>query len=69
MQENREIEGMIKKENVTIEDIVKITKQYDILLTKHQLNNILSEYNKVVMDNAEDWEIIIRKIIVIREMN
>ena len=52
----------MQKENVTIEDIVKITKQYDILLTKHQLNNILSEYNKVVMDNAEDWEIIIRKI-------
>ncbi len=52
------------KANVTIEDIKNITIQYGILLSNEQMNNILSEYNRMVMDKAEDWEVIIKDLFV-----
>jgi hypothetical protein len=50
--------------NVTIEDIKNIGIEYGILLGNEQLNNILREYNKVVMDKAGDWNDIVKELFV-----
>lgn len=54
----------IMKSNVTTEDIKNITIQYGILLSNQQMDKILKEYNRVVTDNADDWEDIIKQLIV-----
>ena len=50
--------------NVSINDIKEIGVQHDILLNEEQLHNILSEYNRIVMDKAEGWEELITHLIV-----
>lgn len=50
--------------NVTIQDIKDIGIQYGILLGDEQLNNILREYNRVVMDKAGDWNDIVKELFV-----
>ena len=52
------------KSNVTTEDIKNITIHYGILLSNQQMDKILKEYNRVVTDNADDWENILKKLIV-----
>ena len=52
------------KQNVTTQDIKDIGIEYGILLSNEQLNNILSEFNRTVMDNADDWEDIIKHLFV-----
>ena len=52
------------KQNVTIQDIKDIGIYYGILLSNEQLNNILSEYNRTVMDKANDWEDIVKDLFV-----
>ena len=50
--------------NVSINDIKEIGVQHDILLNEEQLHNILSEYNRIVMDKAEGWEELITHLMV-----
>ena len=52
------------KQNVTTQDIKNIGTHYGILLSDEQLNNILSEYNRTVMDKANDWEDIVKDLFV-----
>jgi hypothetical protein len=50
--------------NVTIEDIKNIGIEYGILLSNEQLNSILKEYNRIVTDKAEDWNDIIKHLML-----
>ena len=49
--------------NVTIKDIKDIGLEHNIFLSDEQLNNILSEYNRVVIDKAGDWTDIVKELI------
>ena len=66
MQENRDIEQWIKKIDVTIEDIKDISIELNIPLTPEQLETILDEYNRIVMDKGEGWDELI-KILIMKE--
>jgi hypothetical protein len=57
----------ITKENVTIQDIQSISKDMNIILNKEQEQNILSEYNKEVMDKGESWNELVRILITKHE--
>ena len=50
--------------NVSINDIKEIGVQRDILLSEEQIYNVLSEYNRIVMDKAEGWEELITHLMV-----
>jgi len=50
--------------NVTKNDIKEIGIEYGILLSDIQINNILNEYNRVVLDKAEDWEDIVKDLFI-----
>ena len=52
------------QENVTIKDIQEISNEMNILLNKEQLNNVLSEYNREVMDKGESWNELVRILII-----
>jgi hypothetical protein len=51
------------KQNVTIQDIKDIEQKLNITLTNDKRDNVLKEYQRVVMDKAEDWGVIIENII------
>jgi signal recognition particle subunit SEC65 len=51
------------KQNVTIQDIKDIEQKLNITLTNDKRDNVLKEYQRVVMDKAEDWSVIIENII------
>jgi hypothetical protein len=51
------------KDNVNIKDIKEIEGELNITLTNEQRESLLSEYNKVVMDKGESWDILIRELI------
>jgi hypothetical protein len=51
------------KDNVNIEDIKEIESLLNITLTNEQRESLLMEYNKVVMDKGESWDILIRELI------
>ena len=55
---------MKQKEDVTIEDIKRVAEVIDIKLTDEQTLKILNEYNKEVMDKAEDWFQLVNILIV-----
>ena len=50
--------------NVSINDIKDIAIQNDILLSEEQIQNVLREYNTIVMDKAEGWNELIKHLIV-----
>jgi hypothetical protein len=50
--------------NVSINDIKEIGVQNDILLSEEQIHNVLSEYNRIVMDKAEGWEELIKHLMI-----
>jgi len=50
--------------NVTKNDIKEIGIKYGILLSDIQINNIHNEYNRVVLDKAEDWEDIVKDLFI-----
>jgi hypothetical protein len=50
--------------NVTINDIKEIGIHNDILLSEEQIQNVLREYNTIVMDRAEGWSELIELLIV-----
>ncbi len=49
--------------NVTIDDIKGIEQELDVELTKEQRDTILKQYQRVVMDNADNWNVIIKDLI------
>ena len=51
------------KHNVNIDDIKEIENVLGIQLTNEQRLNILSEFNRVVMDRADGWNEIIEDLI------
>lgn len=50
--------------NVNINDIKEIGAQHDILLSEEQIQNVLREYNTIVMDKAEGWEELIPHLMI-----
>ena len=50
--------------NVSINDIKDIAIQNDIQLSEEQINNVLREYNTIVMDKAEGWDELIKHLMV-----
>ena len=55
---------IINNMNVSINDIKDIAIQNDILLSEAQIQNVLREYNTIVMDKAEGWNELIKHLIV-----
>ncbi len=49
--------------NVTVDDIKGIEQELDVELTKEQRDTILKQYQRVVMDNADNWNVIIKDLI------
>jgi hypothetical protein len=50
--------------NVSINDIKEIGIHNDILLSEEQIQNVLREYNTIVMDRAEGWSEIIKHLMI-----
>jgi len=50
-------------ENVTIEDVKVIETRLGIELTNEQRVGILQQYQRVVMDKGESWNVIIEDLI------
>ena len=50
--------------NVSIKDIKEIGIHNDILLSEEQIQNVLREYNRIVMDKSEGWDELIKHLMV-----
>lgn len=50
--------------NVSTDDIKEIGIQNDIVLSDEQIQNVLREYNRIVMDKGESWDELIKDLIV-----
>jgi hypothetical protein len=50
--------------NVSTDDIKDIAIQNDIVLSDEQIQNVLREYNRIVMDKGESWDELIKDLIV-----
>ena len=50
--------------NVSINDIKDIAIQNDIQLSEAQIQNVLREYNTIVMDKAEGWDELIKHLMI-----
>ena len=50
--------------NVSINDIKDIAIQHDIALSDEQIQNVLRDYNTIVMDKAEGWSELIKHLII-----
>ena len=53
--------------NVTIDDIKEIEQELNVVLTKEQRDNVLKGFQRVVMDRADDWSVIIKDLIKERD--
>jgi hypothetical protein len=49
--------------NVTLDDIKVIEQELNVVLTKEQRDNVLKGFQRVVMDRADDWSVIIKDLI------
>ena len=50
--------------NVSINDIKEMAIQHDIVLSDEQIQNVLREYNRIVMDKGDSWDELIKDLIV-----
>lgn len=50
--------------NVTIDDVKLIEAELNVTLTNEQREVILREYNRVVLDRGDDWEVILKNLII-----
>ena len=50
--------------NVSLNDIKEIAIQHDILLSEEQIQNVLRDYNIIVMDKSEGWDELIKDLII-----
>lgn len=51
-------------ENIKIEDIKVIETKLGVCLSDEQRNIVLAEYQRVVMDRAESWSVILENLII-----
>ena len=56
-------------ENVTIEDVKVIETRLGIELTNEQRVGILQQYQRVVMDKGESWNVIIEHLMKVYANN
>ena len=49
--------------NVTVDDIKGIEQELGLELTNEQRESILKGFQRVVMDRADDWSVIIKDLI------
>ena len=50
--------------NVSINDIKDIAIQNNIQLSEAQMQNVLREYQRLVLDKGESWSVIIENLII-----
>ena len=50
--------------NVSLNDIKEIAIQHDIVLSDEQIQNVLRDYNIIVMDKSEGWDELIKDLIL-----
>ena len=50
--------------NVSINDIKEMAIQHDIALSDEQIQNVLRDYNIIVMDKSEGWDELIKDLII-----
>ena len=50
--------------NVSLNDIKEIAIQHDIALSDEQIQNVLRDYNIIVMDKSEGWDELIKDLII-----
>ena len=50
--------------NVSINEIKEIAIHNDILLSDEQIQNVLRDYNIIVMDKSEGWDELIKDLII-----
>jgi hypothetical protein len=50
--------------NVSLNDIKEMAIQHDILLSDEQIQNVLRDYNIIVMDKSEGWDELIKDLII-----
>ena len=50
--------------NVSLNEIKEIAIQHDILLSDEQIQNVLRDYNIIVMDKSEGWDELIKDLIL-----
>jgi hypothetical protein len=50
--------------NVSLNDIKEMAIQHDILLSDEQIQNVLRDYNIIVMDKSEGWDELIKDLIL-----
>ena len=62
--------------NVSLNDIKEMAIQHDIALSDEQIQNVLRDYNIIVMDKSEGWDELIKDLIIkhltiqmLRELN
>jgi hypothetical protein len=55
---------MIKMNNVSIDDVEEVEKRLNVSLSKEQRQHILEQYNRVVMDKAQSWDVILEDLIL-----
>ena len=52
------------KQNVTIEDIKTIERELGKELSEEQRGVVLAQFNRLVMDSADDWSVILHNLII-----
>lgn len=50
--------------NVSIDDVEEVEKRLNVSLSKEQRQHILEQYNRVVMDKAQSWDVILEDLIL-----
>lgn len=50
--------------NVSLNDVEEVEKGLGVSLTKEQRQYILEQYNRIVMDKAQGWDVILQDLIV-----
>jgi|OM-RGC.v1.037264332 hypothetical protein len=50
--------------NINIDDIKQIEIELGIQLNENQREVVLAEYQRLVMDRADDWSVILKNLIM-----
>lgn len=50
--------------NINIEDIKGIETELGVQLSENQREVVLAEYQRLVMDRADDWSVILKNLII-----
>jgi hypothetical protein len=50
--------------NVNIDDVEQVAKELNLSLSREQKQIVLQKYQRVVMDKAESWNVILKELIL-----